>query len=354
MSKTSKPVQASSTAPAAMAAAKPDDDRAVDTAPKDGGCGCEECATAAAEQDAQGHKHHDDMDKATMLDPRIENWPHQHAMTIVGDETLFGVHMTQFYMEEHKYQLVFEFTIEEKIARELRKVRRQYPTDWFVLSNDTNDAFTIPDIASGRKKSYRAQIFQGLPPFSPEDEESPHFYPWSRSRVLPLFDHVTVEVGRIVMFRPFAHNIELPEFATYLIFGKGGEAHMTNLQTGFLESDKFDALGFGPDYDHVMSLAEPPKSFSPAQLEAGIVASLPAMRLRHREHGKQCIPGKWPFKRGDTLLMRYRGFVPEFSVTAGETFLFGTEVCSSASTLHEGQACLFVSKTPEDLLKKKS
>ena len=44
-----------------------------------------------------------DMDRDLMLRPRIENHPHQHAMTLVSHETVFAVHMTQFYMEEHKY-----------------------------------------------------------------------------------------------------------------------------------------------------------------------------------------------------------------------------------------------------------
>lgn len=295
-----------------------------------------------------------EMDRTVMLTPRIGNEPHQHAMTIVGDETLFAVHMTQFYMEEHKYQLVFEVSLEPEVAEALRKARRQFPKDWFVLSNDASDLFTIPDLASGRTSSYRAQIFQGLPPFTEKDEESPHFYPWSPDRVDPLIDGVQARVERIVMFRPFAHHLTLPDFATYLIFGRGDEAHMTNLQTGYLSTGLFDALGFGPDYDHVMSLAEVPKEFSPAQLEAGVVATLPAVRLRDAATSRQCIPGAWPFKRGDQLLMRYRGILPEFTAVAGETYLFGTAVCSSASTLRPDQVNLSVSPTPDRLLKVKS
>lgn len=171
-----------------------------------------------------------------MCSPRIAHMPHQHAMTVVGHDTFFAVHMMQFYMEQHKYQLIFEFTLPPDVAQALRKARRQAPKDWFILSNDTADLFTLPDLASGRKKTYRAQIFQGLPPFTPEDEENVHFYPWSADRVLPLIDGVEARVERIVMFRPFAHHYDLPEFATYLLFGKGQEVHLTNLQTGRLST----------------------------------------------------------------------------------------------------------------------
>jgi hypothetical protein len=311
----------------------------------DDDCDCDDC------RDASMHAHMD-MDRDTMMRPRIDNMPHQHAMTLVGHKTIFAVHMTQFYMEEHKYQLVFEVTLPDRIAEKLDKARRRNPKDWFVLSNDAHDTFTVPDLASGRKKSYRAQIFQGLPPFSPRDEESPHFYPWSPDRVEPFLTDFEATVGRIVMFRPFGHLAELPEFATYLLFGKGSEVHMTNLQTGHLSSSKFDTLAFGPDYDHVMSLRERPKDFADAQIEAGIIATLPAIRLREAFTGEQTVPGHWPFKPGDKLQMLYRGILPEFTVVAGESFLFGTSVCSSGPTLRPDQESLDVSATPESMVKK--
>ena len=315
---------------------------------KDDNCGCEACEEAAM------HAHHDhmDMDRDTMLRPRIDNMPHQHAMTLVGHETVFAVHMTQFYMEEHKYQLIFEVSFPDEIREKLDKARRRNPKDWFVLSNDAHDPFTVPDLASGRKRKYRAQIFQGLPPFTDRDEESTHFYPWSADRVKPFLTDFKATVERVVMFRPFAHNAELPEFATYLMFGKGQEVHMTNLQTGRLATSRFDTLAFGPDYDHVMSLRERPKGFADAQIEAGIVATLPAIRLREAFTGEQTIPGHWPFKPGDKMQMLYRGILPEFTAIAGESFLFGTSVCSSPPTLRADQLSLDVSPTPDSMVKK--
>lgn len=103
-----------------------------------------------------------------------------------------------------------------------------------------------------------------------------------------------------------------------------------------------------------MSLARRPEGFSDAQIEAGIVATLPVLRLRHAGGGAQCLPASWPFKRNDKLLMRYRGIPPEFEKVAGETFLFGTAACSSPATLHPDQVSLAVSQTPDNMIKKTS
>lgn len=290
-----------------------------------------------------------DMDRDTMLRPRIKNHPHQHAMTLVGHDTVFAVHMTQFYMEEHKYQLIFEVTLPSEIATALDGHRRRHPRDWFVLSNDAADLFTIPDLASGRKTSYRAQIFQGLPKFDDKAEEDPHFYPWSPDRARPLLTDFTVTVSRIVMFRPFVHHLALADHASYLLWGKGSEAHMTNLQNGRLGSGPFDTLSFGPDYDHVLSLRARPEGLDDAQLEAGIAVSVPSVRLRDKTTGQQCIPATNPLKPGAPVQLLYRGIQPALTVIAGETFIYGTAVCNSPDALPPAQMCLEVSATPKSM-----
>lgn len=298
-----------------------------------------------------GHGH-DAMTRDLMMAPRMANHPHQHAMTLVGHKTVFAVHMTQFYMEEHKYQLIFEVILPPAIAAELDRHRRHHPGDWFVLSNDESDLFTIPELASGRRRSYRAQIFQGLPPFSHRAEEDPHFYPWSRDRVRPLLTDFTVEVGRIVMFRPFAHHLIQPEFATYLMWGKGDEAHLTNLQTARLHSGPFQTLSFGPDYDHVLSLRERPDGLDDAALEAGMVFSAPSIRLRHHHDHRQCLPRTNPIVPDRPLTLLYRGILPALTVLPGPSFLFGSAVLSSPDALRPDQVSLEVSRTPKSMILK--
>jgi hypothetical protein len=286
--------------------------------------------------------------------PTISNMPHQHALVLVGEDTVFGVHMTQYHHEEHKYQMILRLALPHAAAETLAAHRRTHPLDTFILCNDAADELTIPEIASGRTARFRANIFQGLPPFTQEDEERPHFFPWSLDRVEPIAGDFEVTVERVVLFRPFAHHLVLPDFATYYLFGRGAEAHMTHLQTARLATGPFEVPAFGPDYDHVLSLASAPDWIAPDLLEAGIVVSAPAVRMRDPSTGAPKLPCKDPFQRGAALELLYRGMGPLLGVVAGNTFLFGAGVCTSPSlmTCPEEDA-LVISPTPPNQLRQR-
>jgi hypothetical protein len=297
-----------------------------------------------------GHdvSHHHDAPVAVA----ISNMVHQHAMVLVGTGAVFGVHMTQYHHEEHKYQLVWKVGLPPHVAEVLDRQRRQSPGDCFVLCNDASDLFTIPEIGSRRRTTFRANIFQGLPPFDESDEAKPHFFPWSLDRVEPLVADFEATVERVVTFRPFAHHLTLPDPATYLMFGEGAEAHITHLQTAHLATGPTDPPAFGPDYDHVQSLAAAPDWLDPKLLEAGVVVTTPALRLRDPVTGQPSLPCAPPFAPGSSIDVFYRGMGPAFNVTAGECFLFGAGVSTSPSL----QPCppdqgLYISATPPDMLR---
>lgn len=307
-----------------------------------------------------GHEAH-----AGMVDmarpPLIANMPHQHALMILGTETLFGVHMTQYHTEEHKYQLILELELPDAVKKTVLKARDTEQQDMpVVLCNHPQDVngdhnlFTIPDLASGGRPTFLADIFLGLPPFTPEEEEEdPHFFPWALTRVRPVAARFEVRIKRQVMFRPFAHNEILPEFANYYLFGRGQEAHLTHLQTGMLASDPFDVPAFGPDYDHVMSLAERPDWISDPMLEAGVIVSAPAARLRDPETWEPDIPTSPPFVAGKKMRLLYRGLPPAYTAIAGQTYLFGSAVCCSPTQIppmKPGGQPLFMAQTPDEWL----
>jgi hypothetical protein len=285
--------------------------------------------------------------------PAITNMPHQHAMVLVGEKAIFAVHMTQYHHEEHKYQLVWKVGLPPAVAETLARHRRQAPADCFVLSNDASDPFIVPEIASGRRPKFKANLFQGLPPFDERDEANPHFFPWSLDRVEPLCESFEAVVERVVTFRPFAHHLTLPDFATYLIFGQEGEAHLTSLQTAHLATGPFEVPAFGPDYDHVQSLQAAPAWLDPKLLEAGVVVTIPSVRLRDPVSELPRLPCSPPFASGSSIEVLYRGIGPTFNVVAGECFLFGAAVCTSPSL----QPCspeqgLYISPTPSGMVKK--
>ncbi|KGJ04209.1 hypothetical protein SAMN04487972_1094 [Paracoccus halophilus] len=280
--------------------------------------------------------------------PPVSNVLHQHAFTILGAETFFGVHMTQYHEEVHKYQLVLRFSLPPEIAAGLRRVMAQFPRDLFVLANDDGDAFNIPSLAAGLRSEFTGNIFQGLPDFPPD---SP--FPWAPDVVRPVFGGIPVTVERIVTFRPFSHADLLPEKASYLMFGKGAEAHMTNLQTALIAPGKDGQPLFGPGYDHVLSLSAAPDWIAPEMLESGIVVSVPSITLRDPDTGEIRIPCDIPIKEGEELVLDYRGLPrePALTVTAGPSPWCATGVCNSEElpVCPEDQA-IHASKPPAEYI----
>lgn len=295
--------------------------------------------------------HHDMTHNAANF---ITNHPHQHAFVLLGKQTVFAVHMTQYHHEEHKYQLVLKISLPPDAKYVLDGLRAQFPADTFILCNgdSDHDLFMIPELPAGRRQTFNGNIFQGLPAFSPEDEANPHFFPWNKAHTIPVVADVKVTVERIVTFRPFAHHLQQPEFATYLLWGEGAEAHMTNLQTARLASGKFEPAMFGPDYDHALSLREAPAWLDKPLLEAGIVVSVPALRLRDKKSGKPTIPCGVPFKMGDALTVLYRGMGEGRVVTAGHSYLADTAVCNSEGMdVCPPESSLVISATPGGLMR---
>jgi hypothetical protein len=283
------------------------------------------------------HHHH------SMI-PQVTNMAHQHAFILVGEAQLFGVHMTQYHTELHKYQVIIKLHLPDDIYKQYLELRRQNPQDTFILCNakdlpgdseGTTREFSIPQLGSGIVQKFVGNIFQGIRPFTPEEEAADsHFFPWSKKYVRPVLAEFEATVERIVTYRPFDHVHQLPEYATYLLFGdsKSGEAHMTNLQTARLITDAFTPPVFGPDYDHVMSLATRPDWLvdDAALLEAGVVVTTPQVCLLDPGTGVPTIPATAPFAPGSQIEVLYRGVGPTYSVTAGQTYLYATAVCNSA------------------------
>ncbi|MDH3763434.1 MAG: hypothetical protein OEU50_20860 [Gammaproteobacteria bacterium] len=273
---------------------------------------------------------------------QVNNVAHQHAFVLVGQEQLFGVHMTQYHCELHKYQIILKLHLPKNIYLEYMDLRAANPDETFVLCNAKNRPkiklnevreFCIPDLGSGMVTRFTANIFQGIRPLSPaEVAADTHFFPWAKKYVKPAIGEFEVKVERVVLFRPFDHLQVLPTYARYFLFGdsKSGEAHMTNLQTAMLVSDRFEPDVFGPDYDHVLSLQQPPAWLEQAaMLEAGVVVTTPIVRLVDADTGLPTIPDKQPFTRGAEIEVLYRGVGPSRSVIAGPSYSYCTAVCNS-------------------------
>ena len=275
--------------------------------------------------------------------PQVENEDHQHAFVLVGKHQLFGVHMTQYHCELHKYQVIIKLSLPDDVYTEFIALRDNFPHDTLILCNEKNPPpgtaasevheFCIPDLGSARVTKFRANIFHGIRPLSPEEIAADHhFFPWARKYVRPAIADFEATVERVVLFRPLQHHRQLPDYATYLLFGDGdsGESHMTNLQTATLVTGPLEPQVFGPDFDSVMSLQQRPDWLEQdAILEAGIIVTAPKLRLLDADTGQPTIPPDPPFNPGESIELLYRGIGPARNAVAGPTYLHCTAVCNS-------------------------
>lgn len=278
--------------------------------------------------------------EAHMPDPDVRNIPHQHAFLLVGDKTFFAVHQTQFHCELHKYQLIFKVTLNGK-DDDLRRLRRTYPREaLFFCNGDDREScwFSIPEIGCGDRTTLRGNIFVGLrrPPAAPKKD----FFPWSLDRAKPAIADVTVTVERVVLFRPFVHHEPLPEYATFFVWGEGGEAHITNKQIAVMDSAPFEERAFGPGVDFLASLAalpaeegERPRTpvdwLQDSILKAGAVVTIPSIRTRDAQTGAITIPPDPWVTEGEVYGALYRGVTPARPIVMGRVFMYCTAVINS-------------------------
>jgi len=187
--------------------------------------------------------------------------------------------------------------------------------------------FTIPSLGAGLTTTIRGNVFVGLR--RPPDEIPEHFFPWSLDRAKPAIPDVTVTVERIVLFQPFTHHETHPDHMTLFLWGSGDEAHVTNKQIAVMSAGPFEPTAYGTDIDMVAGLAGRPPWLAPEMLEAGILMTLPSVRLDPGPHGGIALPEKSPIPDGGTIDVLYRGVPPARTVTGGPTFMYCTAVINT-------------------------
>jgi hypothetical protein len=293
----------------------------------------------------------------------VTNMPHQHALILVGSDTIYGVHMTQYHHEEHKYQMILELDFPKEVKARYRDMRDTWPEMPFVLCNAKDDPLMVPELGGGARGDFIGNFFLGLFPLDqlrPGEEENMHFFPWSADIMKPVIDgNFKVIVKRVVLFRPFNHQEILPEFANYIIWGEHGEAHMNHWQTAHMSSGKYGAPAFGPDYDHILTLKEAPNWVDPVLLRAGFTVSVPSIRLRvPRKKRKVALPPIRPFRYNQKFDVLYRGIGQPYQVKHGYTYVFGPQVSTSEELmmpkgptgvdLHNPELQMFMNEAPRE------
>jgi hypothetical protein len=155
---------------------------------------------------------------------KIQDDPSQHAFVMLGENTLFICHLTMYGMEEHNYQLVLEAKLPQEAMRTFVEDRRSHPDKTYFLGNSPNDFLTVPEMHTGARPYFIADVFRGIP-------QLPKYETWPWADQTPIVKGVRLDIARVVYFRHLSMSFDAPTTLTYALFGTGQEAHMTNYQT---------------------------------------------------------------------------------------------------------------------------
>jgi hypothetical protein len=222
------------------------------------------------------HSHNDPM--------AIANEPDRHAFVMLGTENLFLCHLTMFHMENHCYQVVLQVTLPEPEMGNYKEQRSRYSGETLFLGNVKQDLWTIPEVQTGRRKNFIADIWKGIPNKKKYDS-----WPWDGPPPdPPVIQNVPVNIDRVVYYRHFDFNLMYPTTLTYLLFGAGNEAFLTHYQVK------------EPDFDQVVTLAKAPTWLPDEQLRAGVPINILGL-----SGGLQC---ESPLRNDGTYSIQYAGF----------------------------------------------
>lgn len=251
------------------------------------------------------HEHHDHHGHVTPLHDAVTLHRSQHALFLVGTQHLFLVHMTNMWTECHQYQFIARARVPPDIKERYLEDRNRHPTDWYIVGNDAEDLISLPDIQRGRRTSFKGSLWRGFPKIGGTDD-----WPWANEPA--TIAHFDVEVERVVYFRHFDFNFNQPNTLSYLLFGRGDEAHLQHYQVK------------QPDFDHVLTLSKAPAWLPEEALEAGMHVNFPDIPAV--PHGKDCWQGVHctnPLKDG-THYVQFAGYGPTRPISVDRTVFFDT------------------------------
>src|SRR5205807_8132286 len=89
----------------------------------------------------------------------IADQPGYHGQLMVGTETLYLSHFPMFTMERHMYQVVLRASLPPALMQEYQQRRSEAPAATYNLVNSEDDPFALPELASGRRRAFKADLY---------------------------------------------------------------------------------------------------------------------------------------------------------------------------------------------------
>jgi hypothetical protein len=180
--------------------------------------------------------------QAAQAEPIVDP-PGIHNYFMFGSKTLYVEHMPMFTEEKHMYQVILRVALPDAVMRAYRARQGPHRPPWNLVNNKR---YTLPQLKAGTLTSIPVDVYAD----------------YSNADAAPVGDpvasNVPLKVLEIVHFRHFDFNIPRPQHLTYLLFGRGGEAHLSH----YIARD--------PDFQHIVTLKSVPRWLSSDQLAAGV------------------------------------------------------------------------------------
>jgi hypothetical protein len=172
----------------------------------------------------------------------IVDLPGIHNFFMFGSNTLYLEHMPMFTEEKHMYQVILRAELPADVMQGYRARQGSGRTPWNLVNSA--QLYTLPQVKAGTLRSFLVDVFADYS----NAKAAPAGQPFARN--------VPLTVREVVHFRHFDFNIPRPQHPTYLLFGRGGEAHLSH----YIARD--------PDFQHIMTLKSAPAWLSADQLAA--------------------------------------------------------------------------------------
>jgi hypothetical protein len=178
----------------------------------------------------------------------------QHGFALTGMGTVYGSHLAMFNMVQHRYQVVIEVDLPQKVKATYLSARQA-------------DAKAPIIVVNPKGKEMHLQDMLGPNGFSSELWKLPHN---DFGQAVVLAKGFTATATTVLHNRAFNDSDEYPAKPRYLAFGSGGEAHVSHYLTR------------QPDYQLLTQLATVPTGVTAAQLKAGVLVDLTTVTENHK------------------------------------------------------------------------
>ncbi|NUT98795.1 MAG: hypothetical protein HOY78_43015 [Saccharothrix sp.] len=175
----------------------------------------------------------------------------QHGFVLTGKDTVYGSHLAMFNMAQHRYHVVIEVTLPQ-IAKDAYTAA--FGKDPIIVVNPKGKEMLLHDMLG--PAGFPAELW-ALPGNSFENAKV-------------LAKDFTAKAAKKLYDRAFDDNEAYPAKPRYLLFGSGGQAHISHYMTK------------QHDYQLLAELAAVPTGVTAAQLAAGLLVDLTGVTENHK------------------------------------------------------------------------